>query len=391
VRFDAWGAAGLCLVAGALAACDAPRPARPALWTLFDVQALYEAGAAPTDAIATDAGLPGGVALGNMLSADDRTSLTIEPAFAEAYPVAYVTTEVWAHYDEVWAQPVYVPVTGWANGVPPNPSDKPIFSVGEGSGFYSPFWQMIYVEMPAGAATSVRDILAAKVPLHPSRPWTAALSPPGVTLGAMSAVPAGGAIVGTGWLDGAAARFIKFPATPFGIGDDNVVEEVPIFHFVVVGDDGAWIPAPIPTVLGTGPLYSHTPPPVDNFGLPTAHYSGYWRVHVVVLPPTARAFAPPDSRLAMNLADAKVPVDAPYGTDVLAAADAGQLDDVFGRVALDGACFDTVMHVSPSVGSCRYLDSQDAIERLVAKDAIVATDVTVTCPIVSIDGNPVQP
>lgn len=380
----------LAVVTSAIAACDAPRPARPALWTLHDVQRLYEEGAGPTDAIATDAGLPGGVALGSMLSADDRRSITVEPAFAESYPVGYVTTEVWAHFNEIWAQPVYVPVVGWANGAPQMPSDKPIFSVGADSLFYSPFWQMIYVEAAAGAVTSVRGILDGNYPLHRSRPWTAALSPPDFGLGPMSAIPAGGAVAGTGWLDGAPAPFIKFPATPVTLGDDNVVEEAPIFHFVVLNDSGTWTAAPIPAVLGTGPLYSHTPAPVDNAGLPTAKYSGYWRVYVVVLPPAARPFAPPDSQLAMALANANVPTDAPYGPDVIAAADAGQLNDLFGRVALSGACFDTLMDVSPTVGSCRYLDSQDAIERNIARDAIVATDVTVTCPIVSINGSPVQ-
>jgi hypothetical protein len=290
---------------------------------------------------------------------------------------------------------MYVPITGWSDGTPTRVMDAdgkwhPIFSVGPASRFYSPFWQMIYVEMPPDAATSVRGILDGKYPLHPSRPWTAALTPPNFGLG--GAVPAGGAIAGTGWLDGAPAPFIKFPATPFGIGDDNVVEEVPIFHFVVVNDAGRWTAAPIPTVLGAGPLYSHTLPPIDNVGLPTAKYSGYWRVHVVVLPPTVRAFAPPGSDLATALANAGVPVDAPYSAEVIAAANAGQLNDFLGRVALDGACFDTVNRVNQSAadGSCRYLDSQEAIEQKIARDAIVATDVTVTCPIVSINGMAVQ-
>ena len=63
--------AGLVLMAGALAACDVPRPPSPQLWTLFDVQALYAAGADGTYAIAKDAGLPGGVAIGNMLDPSD--------------------------------------------------------------------------------------------------------------------------------------------------------------------------------------------------------------------------------------------------------------------------------------------------------------------------------
>ena len=104
----------------------------------------------------------------------------------------------------------------------------------------------------------------------------------------MPAVPSGGAVMGTGWLDGAEAPFVKFPAAPFGIGPDEVIEEVPIFHFVFVKDDGSWVAPPIPAVLGTGPLYSQTPAPVDNLGIPTAKYSAYWRVYDVVVP-AARA------------------------------------------------------------------------------------------------------
>ena len=45
---------------------------------------------------------------------------------------------------------------------------------------------MIYVEVPDGVgdATSVREILDGKYPLHPARGWMAALTPPDVGLGA---------------------------------------------------------------------------------------------------------------------------------------------------------------------------------------------------------------
>ena len=66
---------------------------------------------------------------------------------------------------------MYVPVTGWSGGEAARASRaQPIFSVGPGSRFYSPFWQMIYVEVPRTAsATSVgAQILDGKYPLHPS-------------------------------------------------------------------------------------------------------------------------------------------------------------------------------------------------------------------------------
>ena len=62
------------------------------------------------------------------------------------YGAAYVVTEVWTDFDELWVQPAYVPVKGWSAGKPqpltlPGPWE-PIFSVGPGSRFYSPFWQI---------------------------------------------------------------------------------------------------------------------------------------------------------------------------------------------------------------------------------------------------------
>jgi hypothetical protein len=381
------------MLAGTLAACDGQRPPSPQLWTVADVQALYADGADGTYAIATGAGLPGGVAIGTILDPADHSALTIQPGWAEGYPVGYVTTEVWAHFDEIWAQPMYVPVTGWSGGAATGVSPRPIFSVGAGSRFYSPFWRMIYVEVPDGVATSAREILDGKYPLHPTRGWMAALTPPDVGLGTMPAVPSGGAVMGTGWLDGADAPFVKFPAAPFGIGPDEVIEEVPIFHFVFVKDDGTWVAPPIPPVLGTGPLYSQTPAPVDDLGVPTAKYSAYWRVYDVLVPPVARVFAPAGSATDTALTHAGLSVSATmYGADVLDPANATRTADLLGRVVLNETCLDTLAHALIVDGPCRYLDSQRAIETLIAQNAIVRTDVTVTCPLVSLNNtNPVQP
>jgi hypothetical protein len=359
---------------------------------LFDVQRLYADGLPDSHAIATDAGLPGGVTLGSMLDATAHTSLTVAPAWAEGYAAGYATTEVWTRFDEVWAQPVYIPVTGWSGGKPQNQSPNPIFSVGPGSLFYSPFWQMIYVEVPADAAKSAREIIDGKYPLHPSRGWMAALTPPDVGLGAAApAMPSPGTpTMGTGWLDGASIAFVKFPAAAVGIGADAVVEEVPIFHFVFVKDDGSWAAPAIPTVLGTGPLHSNTLPPTDNAGVPTGGYSAYWRVYVVVVPFTARVFAPPASPTAQALEDAGVPsVAATMYGDILSTATADELGDRYGRIVLDETCLTTVADSKPRFGSCRYLDSQLAIEAAVPKNLIVRTDVTVTCPLVTVNGNPV--
>jgi len=55
----------------------------------------------------------------------------------------------------------------------------------------------------------------------------------------------------------------------------------------------------------------------------------------------------------------------------------------------EAACLDTIAHATSVFGPCHYLDSQHAIETMIAQTAIVRTDVTVTCPLVSLNGKPV--
>ena len=108
----------------------------------------------------------------------------VAASWAESYAAAYVTTEVWAHFDRVWVQPMYVPIIGWmADGTPNRVADAngdwhPIFSVGPTSRFYSPFWQLIYVQVPEGTPdgqlTSVTQVLDGHYPLFPASSWVAA-------------------------------------------------------------------------------------------------------------------------------------------------------------------------------------------------------------------------
>jgi len=393
---------GALVLAVGLAACDEPRPASPQLWTLFDVQALYARGAQPTRAIATDAGLPGGVPLGSILEVD-RTTLAVQPAWAEGYAAAYVTTEVWTNFDQVWAQPMYVPIRGWAGAdaievVDANGAWHPIFSVGPDSLFYSPFWQIIYVLVPDsindGDLTSVGQVLDGGYALYPSIGWVAALSPGDVTLGMMPPMPSGGALPGQGWLDGAPISFIKFPAAPFWFDDQLVVEEIPIFHFVFAKADGSLIEPAIPSVLGTGPLYSNRAAPLVG-ELPTAKYSAYWRVYAVTVPLTARVFALPGSQLALDLAEDGLELDAPYGESVLNPVMPSEVelrDTLPGRIAVNPSCFADLALTNPNFSSaCGWLDSQADIELLLPTAAIVRTDITVTCPLVSVLGAPVRP
>jgi hypothetical protein len=389
------------VLAGALAACDAPRPANPRLWTLFDVDALYAGGADSTTPIAADAGVPGGVAIGSMLEADRKT-LYVHPSWAESYATGYVTTEVWSRFDQVWVQPMYVPVTGWTGGQPQRVVDAggdfhPIFGVGPDSAFYSPFWQLIYADVPAdtadGALTSARQIIDGRYPLHPSTSWVAPLGPPGSQPLALDTtlLPSGGTKSGTGWVDGAPVAYLQFPGAPLGWDDDLAVAEVPIFHFIFLRDDGTLVAPDIPSVLGTGPLYANTPAPIDMNGRATPRYNAYWRVYTVTVPPGARVFAPPSSSLAGALQDAGVPTDIPGGLSYDTRFEGYPLDDLLGRVAVNPDCFTSLDSSDPHGGTCVYLDSQADIEGNLPRGAIARTDVTVTCPLVSFQGKALTP
>ena len=78
-----------------------------------------------------------------------------------------------------------------------------------------------------------------------------------------------------------------------------------------------------------------------------------------------------------------------YGFDVADPANAVLVGDLLGRIVLNESCLDTVAHATPGFGPCNYLDSQSAIETMIAQTAIVRTDVTVTCPLVSVNRKPV--
>jgi hypothetical protein len=369
-------------LAPSLLACEAaPRPPNPRLTTLFDVQALYAGGATSDFAIATDAGLPGGIPIGKIENASGN--LTVAPAWAESYPVGYMTTEVWTFYDAVWLQPMYIPVTAWMNGAPQflTGADgfwQPIFSVGAQSGFYSPFWQQIYFDVPPGTAieaiASVRQIVNGGYTLHEGPGLAAPLAPANT---AVTDMTAGGFKFRSGWLDDQPALYIEFPATPFSWNAQDVIQEVPLYHFAYRKDDGTLAPLPIPTVVGTGPPYSNTPPPplVNNMRSPK--YSAYWRLYTVVIPHDAVIFAPPGDPLYDTVMG--------LGLTVLTAADYPIAQpDAVGRVGLNPGCFAT--DPDPHDGICLYLDSQAHIEQSIDGADIQRTAISVTCPIVSIDG-----
>jgi hypothetical protein len=373
--------AGACAGLLALGACaQGPAPPAAKLWTLFDVESLYAAGAPPTKALALDAGLPGGIAIGHML---DGAAVYPRPAVADHYGATYATTEVWVGYPQVWMQPMYVPITGWVDGVPQKLLDgsgawHPVFSVGPASGFYSPFWQAVYFTVPPGTTTATyttaRQILDAGFPLAAREGWTISIVPADVTS------PVAGPKSGTGWLNGAKVSFLDFGQRLFDWDPaTNVVDETPLFVMVTRDANGNLVAPYLPTVGGTGPLGTHAGPAPEDGQQPI--YASYWRLYTVEIPATARVFTDDALQQALDAAgfhDLGLPVDPGYA-------------NVIGRVVLNPGCtiFDPL---ASGAGACQYLDSQAAVENDLDPGAIQPTAVTVTCPFLTYqDGIPVAP
>lgn len=391
----------------ALVACDAPAPRpRPVVMTVADLEVA--ATTRPNEPLFPDSGVPGGLPLADyIVKKGDAYELTLRETWTHGYRSGYITTELWSGFDEVWIQPMYVPVTGFTAAGPTIVKDAankwhPIFSVGPDSAFYSPYWQVVYFQVPVGTSSdaykSGRDVLDAKLPLFPARGKAIALVPGPVVLPAAvpssADVPASDRKIGTpkqgkGYLDGEEVSTVEYDAETFTWNDERVVDEIPLFVLLWRRTDGTLERLNVPTVAGTGPLYENRPVDVSDETHP--RYGAYWRIYTVELPATARVFAPMQYDAFVSL-PAMLP-RATYGDDLDAETDLRLLDPWLGRVALnalaaDGypdGCFgkyDWLTGDDPEY-ACKWLDSQPAIEQAVSPLAIKKTDLVVTCPFVS--------
>ena len=188
--------------------------------------------------------------------------------------------------------------------------------------------------------------------LHEGAGWTIPLVPPALAWTNPAAVP------GTGWVDGAPVTALNFGKRLFTWNPDtNVVDELPLFVFVMRDAQGNLVAPSFRTVAGTGPVGSGglVPPKAGTQPL----YSSYWRLYTVEVPPTAAPFA--DAVLRDELAAAGLP--APPAIDPAVVA---MFPGIVGRIAIHPACFDDPQQIDPQVGSCTYFDSQAAIERGIA-------------------------
>jgi hypothetical protein len=392
----------LAALLAAMAGCDLPAAQpRPRLWTLFDLEPLYTQ-LGPSGAIADGYGVPGGLPLSSILASDPTSpQLAIGNTFTLGYRDAYVTTEVWAGFPQVWAQPLYIAVVTWAaDGTVTYPAGatKPtfIFSVGPHSAFYSPYWRGIYFEVPpdtaADAFTSARQVLDAQLPMHEGPGWVAPLVPGPITV---IPDPIDGARISQpktvqGWLDGQPISALNFGTGTFQWDATFVVAETPLFVMMMRDTSGDPVPLGIPSVGGEGPLFSGAPAQIAGPGQP--RYGSYWRLFTALAPQSARVFVPPQSPLHDVVAAKGVPVaDDRYGADVLAAPLA-DIADFVGKIALNPDCFATLNQLDPQsgAGACVWLDSQGALEANIGSAGIDRTDLLVTCPFVNYQDMPVK-
>jgi hypothetical protein len=413
VRRDAARAAAvLASLTLGLGACNAPDArARPVLLTTADFASLVAAGASPDEGLAPGYGLPDGMLLKRILGTDGK--LALRETFTEGYRSEYVTTEIWAGFPAVWVQPVYIPVMGYAADGTPNrlsfEDEHPIFSVGLGSAFYSPYWEVHTFEVPKNddlaSFKSVRDVLDRGLNLRWGEARTMALVPDGVEPPTATDLQdpknqfvfpkIGGPTKRTGLLDGNIVHFLDFNGGTFTWDRYGVIEEAPIFVWVTRDSMGKLHALDLPTVAGTGPLYSNRPAKLWGPNQDIPKYGSYWRLYTVEVPSTAQVFAAPNDTATRDAVAVRPSLVAAAYDPTITAEDFSQYT---GRVIVNPTCVGKADNTEPSFGgddptmsNCRYIDSQEKIEHLLAGAAIVRTDLLVTCPFVSYRDVPVIP
>ena len=331
--------------------------------------------------------------------AADADGLTIFPAFVDARPAAYVVTEIWDQWPRVWAQPVYQLVTALdpIKGPAPLPGARVIFSVGPGSRFYSPYWQVYYVLVPDGfrpdALTSVADVLDSKLPLAqgPNVYWT--IGPEGLgTAHAQGAKPLRPLtqdplllrLPERGWFDGQPVSFLSFGRDRFRADDKHVVAEAVLYQFALRGPDGQPVPLDLPRVGGTGAF--RAPRPVDApQGIP--QFGALWHEFTAMLAtrpgdPLPGVFVPAAmpalrARVVAMMGDARfAPLPGPVAEGTPEKA------EFILRVAIDGACFGQ----GDFPNGCTWLDTQASVENNLPGAAFTDTKRLTAGALVFFDG-----
>lgn len=305
----------------------------------------------------------------------DRDGLVVQPAFADARPAAFVTTEIWDGFPRVWAQPMYVFETGFdAQGGPKLvPGAKPVFAFGTSSRFYSPYWQTWWVTVPAGfdvdSLRTAEQVISAGFPITAGPLRFAALGPREIEVahpfGDDPVHPFTGDLLkarlpAQAWAEGELTFMIDFGADRFRINAANsVVQEVALFRFAFFAADGTPQALDVPPVIGTGPFGTPRAADAPN-GFP--RFGALRHEYLVNISPKAGQPAPGAFVSASNPA-LREQLIARYGAAFVpqpsaAAERLPERDQYTLRVALDSTCFG----LTDFPNSCTWLDTQQGIE-----------------------------
>lgn len=405
--------AALSLVAALLSTGCEPRGAEdatlvdsaPRTWTLRHLRDRAVAGRAlPGGASASEWVTPRGRTLPQWsppyhrlerLQAPDQDGFNILPAFSEGQPVAFSVLEVWERIPEVWVQPWYVLVTAYDAANPDAhrlEGALPLVDIGDESVFYSSFWELTYVVVPKGTPpgryTRVLDLLSAGLPMYRGGGLLAPLAPadlaPAVAEGGTPVRPLSGDDVGTPatgevWLRGRRVPYLDFGSRAFtwstAAERNGVVDETALYVFALPDSRGRLVSLGLPPVLGSGPRGAGRPASRSASGAP--RFGALTRPHLAALPAGAGPFIPSELKaLKASLRERGVTVvDAHPTAEHLAEA-----KDYVLRVALNPECFKDLVGFPQT---CRWLDSQEAVEAHVEPHAVVAQDALFTSPLLS--------
>ncbi len=403
---------GLLLLAAACGSSGQPSAPPPHVWTLRQVResSLIDGTIAgfPASEWVTPRGQP--LALWSppfhdtqLLQAEDQDGLNVLPAFSEGQPAAFSVAEVWERVPEVWVQPWYVLVTTYE---PSNPmsyrlkDSMPVVDTEEESLFYSPFWEVIYVVVPEDTPpdryTSATAILSAGLPMHHGGGLLAPLAPkdvlPAIAEGGTGPVrpltgeAVGNARQGDAWLHGRRISYLAFGSGNFTwsteASSSGIIDETALYLFARAGPDGELTPIGLPAVVGTGPRGATRAARVSASGVP--QFGALTRPHLALLPTSAGPFVPSTMGLLKDTLRGEGGVTVvDVHPDIEARPDAR---DYFLRVALNPDCF---KDPAKFPATCRWLDSQAAVETNLAPSSLQPQDVLFTSPVLFYDGKKV--
>jgi len=333
---------------------------RARLWTLFDLVSI----AAHDGKVAADGGIMGGLRAAAIVAplADQGAGtpsgveLVETHGFLDGLPMTYVTTEIWANMEQIWAQPLYRAIRDDGTILDDALVNEPwVFSVGPESLFYSPFWQVFGFKVPPGV--DVTTLLDTRAVLEAANQTGGLRGMEGrITTLAPATVSPPAALVEAIYLDDTAAwngrgggRYLDLGPGRFDYSVTAVVREFPIFIFTKRNAQGLFAPVPgWPAVGASHQLFSAPPPLGSSAGGATGGttgtlepaFGGLWRIYTVDLD------------------------------------DSATLDST-GRVVTDQTC------LSAAATPCVVLDSQTAVEAL-GPDTIHRTEVAVSCPMLQL-------